>query len=99
MADNFPEQGEAIDLASRKVYPVGWGLIYRVVCAPKDMGDDEISDIVTRNDPPGTTVNQWVVTSDESAADHPNWSEQTGSNTARAQCPDCTDRNHVLMNC
>jgi hypothetical protein len=99
MTDDFPENGEKIDLASRKVYPVGWGLVYRVVCASADMSDDEISDIVTRNDPPGTSLNEWNVTSDESAADHPNWPEVSGGTTARAPCPDCDDRVHVLMNC
>ena len=99
MCDNWPKQGEKVDLDSRKVYPLGWGLIYRGVCAPADMTNEELGNIVSRNDPPGTSLNRWEVSSDETAADHPNWSEQSGSKTARAQCPDCEGRVHVLMNC
>ena len=99
MCDRWPTQGEEVDLDSGKIYPFGCGLVYRPVCAPKNLTDEEIGDIVSRNDPPGTSANRWEVSSDESAEDHPNWSERSGSKTARAQCPDHPDRHHVLMNC
>ncbi len=88
-----------VDLSSDKIYPLGWGLIYRGVCAPSKFTDQEISDSVSRDDPPGTSLNRWEVVSDESAKDHPNWSDQSGAETARAPCPDCEDRVHVLMAC
>ena len=88
-----------VDLSSDTIYPYGSGLLYRVVCAPKTKTDQEISDYISEVDPPGTSLNRWEVVSDESAERHPNWSEVSGSKTARAQCPDCEDRHHVLMAC
>lgn len=99
MTKEWPTQGDEIDLESDVVYPMGWGLIFRVVCAPERFDDDAISDIVSRNDPPGTSVNRWVVCPDERAEEHEQWVEQTGVKTARAPCPDDPGRCHVLMNC
>lgn len=93
------KEREAELLASDEILPLGWGLIYRVVCSPAKFTDQEISEDVSAKDPPGTSVNRWEVSSDESAANHPNWSEFSGSTTARAKCPDCECRVHVLMNC
>lgn len=99
MCDNWPTKGEKIDLESDKIYPLRWGLVYRVVCAPKAMTNDQINDIVSRNDPPGTSLNRWEVADDDTAKEHPNWKERSGSETARAECPDCAERHHVLMHC
>ena len=84
-----------IDFSEDRIFPCGWGLIYRVVCAPKSWDDERISDDVSLNDPPGTSANRWEVTSDESAANHEQWAHSTN----RKQCPDCADRWHILMNC
>lgn len=83
MCKNWPEKGEKVDLDSEKIYPLGCGLVFRGVCAPKVLTDDEIGAVVSRNDPPGTSANRWEVSSDESAEEHPNWSELTGAKTAR----------------
>lgn len=97
--DLWPVEGEKVDLDGDKIYSLGWGLIYRVVCSPKKHSNETISDCVSFNDNPGTSVGRWEVTSDEGAKSHPNWSEASGSEEARAQCPDHPERHHVLMNC
>lgn len=93
------EPAKTPDLTSDEIFPLGWGLVFRVVCAPKGKTDEEISDAVTAKDPPGTMNNRWIVSSDESAAAHAQWCEAYKVTTARAPCPDCADRVHVLMNC
>lgn len=86
------QMSSEVDLDSRKIYPLGWGLIFRVVCAPKDMSDDEISDSVSRDDPPGTSANRWEVS-------EPAERDDMFDGVNRIQCSDCEDRHHVLMNC
>lgn len=81
------------DLTEDRIFPCGWGLLFRVVCAPKSWSDDKISETVTREDPPGTFNNQWVV----SEPDDERTDQFKG--VSRIQCPDCENRWHVLMNC
>lgn len=92
-AEYGPDRG--VDLTEDRLFPCGWGLIYRVVCAPKTWDDERISDVMSAKDPPGTSVNRWVVTDDEAAAKHEQWAHPTN----RKQCPDSDHRDHVLMNC
>lgn len=82
-----------VDLTEDRLFPFGWGLIFRVVCAPKSWSDDKISETATREDPPGTMANQWVV----SEPDDDRTDAFKGVN--RVQCPDCENRWHVLLNC
>ena len=77
--------GQKIDFTEDRVFPVGNGIVYRVVCAPRSWSNDKISDDVSTKDPPGTMANRWVVADDEMATDHHQWKHPT----ARKQCPDC----------
>lgn len=99
MSDALAEYGPDItpraDLSEDRLFPLGWGLIFRVVCAPKSWDDKRISDDMSMRDPPGTSANRWVVSDEESVAGHKQWDHPTN----RKQCPDCPDRWHVLMNC
>ena len=94
-AEYGPEIKRQVDFTEDRLFPLGWGLIYRVVCAPKDWDDDRIGDDLSMRDPPGTSVNRWVVSDNESAANHKQWAHPTN----RKQCPDCEGSWHVLMNC
>lgn len=94
-AEYGPKLTPPVDLTADRLYPYGWGLIYRVVCAPKSWSDERIGDDMSMCDPPGTSVNRWVVTNNSAAAKHEQWAHKTN----RKQCPDCEHRDHVLMNC
>ena len=84
---------KTVDLNEDRIFPCGWGLIYRVVCAPKSWSDERISDVMSAEDPPGTIANRWVVSEpDDERTD-------TFKGVNRVQCPDCDHREHVLMNC
>lgn len=98
LSKKWPEDGEKHDLTTDKVFPMGWGLVYRAVCAPKGLTDQEISDIVSYNDPPGTSHNRWEVVDNEDSMKLSKWAEKYG-NSPRVQCPDCEGREHVLMCC
>lgn len=80
------------DLTEDRIFPVGWGLIYRVVCAPKNWTPEKIADTVSSDDPPGTSHNRWEVAEPYERSDVFN-----GVN--HIQCPDCEDRWHWLLNC
>lgn len=95
LKDATPAESKVVDFSEDRVFPLGWGLVFRVVCAPKSWSDERIADDVSANDPPGTSVNRWEVTDDGSASEHHQWAHPTN----RKQCPDCQDRWHVLMNC
>lgn len=83
-----------VDLNSEELYPVGWGLLFKVVCAPSAWTPDQVSEEATRQDPPGTSVGRWVVSEPDSRDD-----EFDGVN--RLPCPDCASRTrtHWLVNC
>ena len=97
------KMGEAqkkVDLSEDRLFPLGWGLVYKVVCAPEHWTADRVSDEATRMDPPGTSANRWVATSDEGAKDV---GDREGGNPFKdgnpIQCPDCENRRHWLVNC
>lgn len=81
-----------IDFTEDRVFPCGWGLVYREVCAPKSWSPERVADDVTANDPPGTSLNRWVVS-------EPSEREDEFNNTNQRPCPDCKDRVHWLLNC
>lgn len=80
------------DLTEDRLFPVAWGIVHCVVCAPKDWSADRISDEKTRADPPGTSVNRWVVSEPRERSDQFNGVNQL-------PCPDDPNRIHWLMNC
>lgn len=80
------------DLTEDRLYSLGWGLVYKLVCAPASWSPERVSDEATRMDPPGTSVNRWVVSDPHERKD-----EFNGIN--HLPCPDCADRIHWLVNC
>lgn len=81
-----------VDLTQDRLFFLGQGLIYRIVCAPASWSSDRVAEEVTRADPPGTSANRWVP-SEPSERDDP----FNGTN-----CVDCNDdpnRRHWLLNC
>ena len=83
---------EKADLATNKIFPLGWGLVFRAVCAPKSLTGAEVADQVTQTDPPGTSNNEWVLSDPEER-------EKDFDGINKLQCPDCDDRWHWLLNC
>jgi len=81
-----------VDLSQDCLFPLGWGLVFRAVCAPKSWSPERISREATRNDPPGTSENRWVISKPERRDDVFN-----GTNCV--PCPDSKDRQHWLLNC
>lgn len=92
-ADPAAENAPGVDFTEDRLFPVGWGIIYRCVCAPKSWSDDRISDELSAKDPPGISAGRWVVSDPDDTRDD----KFKGVN--RVQCPDCADRWHVLCNC
>ena len=82
-----------VDLTEDRVIPVGWGLIFRCVCAPKSWEPTRVAEDVTRSDPPGTSNNKWVV----SDPDDDRQDDFKGTNNL--PCPDDPNRIHWLLNC
>ncbi len=81
-----------VDLTEDRLFPLGWGLIFRPVCAPKSWPPERVAAEATRNDPPGTSANVWVISEPEER-------EDVFNNTNCVPCPDCEDRQHWLLNC
>lgn len=81
-----------VDLKSNEVFPVGWGLIYCVWCAPKSFTAEEVQTKVNAKDRPGTSLNEWVISEPKERDDSFN-----GVNSN--PCPDDADRTHWLLNC
>jgi hypothetical protein len=81
-----------LDLTENRIFTLGWGLVYRCVCAPTRWTAEEIERDVTANDPPGTMANRWVIAEPSERED-----EFNGVNHLR--CPDDENRTHWLMNC
>lgn len=90
MADQT--QSAPVDLTEDRIFPVGWGLIFRCVCAPKSWSCERIEEEVTREDPPGTTANRWVIA-------EPREREDAFNGVNNLPCPDDPNRTHWLMNC
>ena len=81
-----------VDFTEDRIFPVGWGLVYRIVCAPRSWSADRVAEDVTRNDPPGTSLNQWVIS-------EPHERKDDFNNVNHLPCPDCDGRIHWLLNC
>ena len=86
-------KADGVNFSEDRLFPVGWGLIFRCVCVPKSWSDGRIADDLSAKDPPGTSANRWEVsTPDDDRTD-------VFQGVNRVQCPDCVDRWHVLCNC
>ena len=81
-----------VDFSKDKLFSLGWGLIFQAVCAPKSWTAEQVAAEKTRNDPPGTSGNEWIISEPEPR-------EDVFNNTNCIQCPDCEDRQHWLLNC
>lgn len=81
------------DLTEDRLFQISWGLIYKVVCAPKGWDEQRVSDEATRMDPPGTSGNRWVVSEPDVDRDEP----FKGVN--HIECNDDCNRFHWLVNC
>jgi len=83
-----------VDMKAERLFQISWGLIYKVVCAPKHWTAEQVSAEATKNDPPGTSQNRWETTNPESLDDdHP---FKAGN---PLPCNDDDDRRHWLVNC
>lgn len=80
------------DLTENKLFPISWGIVYCVWCAPKSWTAEEVSNEVTRKDPPGTSVNRWVVC-------EPREREDAFNGVNQVPCNDDPDRVHWMLNC
>lgn len=90
MADS--EAKPEVDLTEDKVFPLGWGLVFCAVCAPAHWTPEEVAADVTRNNPPGTSLNEWIVS-------EPRERDDDFNNTNCIECPDDPNRKHWLLNC
>jgi hypothetical protein len=86
------EPVKKVDLTEDRLFPCGWGLIYRVVCAPKSWAPEEVGEEATRMDPPGTTANRWEVS-------EPRERKDAFDGINHVDCPDDCNRVHWLINC
>lgn len=85
---------DGVDMKSEKLFQISSGLIYKCVCAPKSWDAERVSDQATKNDPPATSANRWVVTNCDSLDDdHP---FKKGN---PQPCNDDPDRQHWIVNC
>ena len=82
-----------VDLSEDRLFPLGWGLIFRAVCAPKTWLPDRVSEQVTKDDPPGTSVNRWVISEPN------NERKDIFKGVNVIPCPDDPNRQHWLLNC
>lgn len=82
----------SVDLTEDRLFPCGWGLIYRVVCAPKSWAPERVAETATREDPPGTSVNEWVISD-------PGERKDAFNGVNQLPCPDDPNRVHWLINC
>lgn len=86
------EAEKKVDLTEDRIFPLGWGLIYRAVCAPKSWTPERIAAQATADDPPGTSANRWEIATPQERKDDFNGVNQL-------PCPDDCNRVHWLLNC
>ncbi len=77
-----------IDLTEDRLFSLGFGLIYKGVCAPKSWSKEMVEEEATKADPPGTSANRWVCSEiNEERPENP------------LPCNDNCNRVHWIMNC
>lgn len=82
-----------VDLTEDRLFSLGWGLIFKAVCAPASWDAARVSETATSDDPPGTSGGRWVVSEPDDDRDD----AFKGCNCI--QCPDDPNRRHWLLNC
>lgn len=85
-------EDKAALLKEDKALAVSWGIVFCVWCCPKAWSAERIGEEVTRKHPPGTSLNQWVVSEPRERKDDFNGVNQL-------PCPDDPNRVHWLLNC
>ncbi len=83
----------AIDLTEDRLFSLGFGLVFRAVCAPATWDADRVAREATAMDPPGTSANEWVVSDPDDERDD----AFKGCNCIT--CPEDASRRHWLLNC
>lgn len=81
-----------VDLTEDRLFSLGFGLVFKAVCAPSHWSPEKVADEATKMDPPGTSENRWVISTPEQRDDDFN-----GVN--HLPCPDDCNRTHWLVNC
>jgi len=81
-----------VDLTQDRLFSLGFGLVFRAVCAPGSWSAERVAEQATRDDPPGTSANIWVVS-------EPRERNDVFNGVNNIPCPDCTGRTHWLLNC
>lgn len=84
------------------VVRVGGGLVYTSLCVPEGVTPEDAAARYTAQDPPGTSLNEWVATPLDEIPDafwdcYPEDVQQ--ARTYPGPCGDHADRRHVLVNC
>lgn len=79
------------DITEERLFSLGFGLVYRWVCALASWDAARVGREATQNDPPGTSANRWVAT------DVPTDGVDASENPV--PCNDCAHRRHWLINC
>ena len=82
-----------VDLTEDRLFSLGWGLVFKAVCAPAAWDAERVSSEATELDPPGTSANRWVV------ADPDDEREDAFKGRSCIDCPDDSNRRHWLLNC
>lgn len=81
------------DMNADRLFELSWGLIFKVVCAPKSWSEERVSEEATAMDPPGTFADKWVVSTPNNDRD------DAFRGTNHLPCPDDCNRVHWLVNC
>lgn len=82
-----------VDLSEDRIFPLGWGLIFRCVCAPRSWSPERVAAQITCDDPPGTSLNKWVISDPDETR------EDMFKGTNHIDCLDDPNRVHWLLNC
>lgn len=80
------------DLTEDRLFSLGFGLVFKCVCAPSSWSAERVSDEATKADPPGTSANRWEVS-------EPREREGDFNGVNKLPCPDDPNRTHWLLNC
>jgi len=81
-----------VDLTEDRLFHLGFGFVFKLVCAPSSWSPERVAEQATADDPPGTSLNEWVISEPRERIDDFN-----GVN--HLPCPDCDNRTHWLLNC
>lgn len=83
---------DEFDCEKDDVIPIGWGLMFNVICTPNHWTHEQAAARFTALHPPGTTRNKWVPSESMERSDGFN-------GVVQRPCPCCPNRIHWLVNC